>query len=179
MNDSAAGAQNPNGRIRVRVAGLCVENNHALFVKHKRFIGNDYFPEEAWILPGGAVEVGESAQMAVQREVREETGLECEAGKLLFVKELIFPFPLLEKVIAPIAHVISLCFQCRVTGGTVMTGRDPEISDAEQLILETRWLPIQTLHQQPIYPPFLAAFIQDHSASEFMHVVPHYYDSRA
>ena len=36
-----------------------------------------------WDLPGGVVEVGESPQLAVAREVEEELGLTLEAGPLL------------------------------------------------------------------------------------------------
>ena len=36
-----------------------------------------------WDLPGGVVEVGESPQLAVSREVEEELGLHIEAGRLL------------------------------------------------------------------------------------------------
>jgi ADP-ribose pyrophosphatase YjhB (NUDIX family) len=34
----------------------------------------------SWSLPGGRVEAGESAEQAVEREVREETGLDVRAG---------------------------------------------------------------------------------------------------
>jgi 8-oxo-dGTP pyrophosphatase MutT (NUDIX family) len=39
--------------------------------------------KQDWDLPGGVVEVGESPQLAVAREVTEELGLEIKAGSLL------------------------------------------------------------------------------------------------
>jgi RimJ/RimL family protein N-acetyltransferase/8-oxo-dGTP pyrophosphatase MutT (NUDIX family) len=39
--------------------------------------------KQDWDLPGGVVEVGESPQLAVTREVEEELGLKLEAGSLL------------------------------------------------------------------------------------------------
>jgi len=39
--------------------------------------------KQDWDLPGGVVEVGESPQLAVSREVLEELGLEIPAGRLL------------------------------------------------------------------------------------------------
>lgn len=36
-----------------------------------------------WGFPGGAIELGETPQMAVIREAKEETGLDVEVGKLI------------------------------------------------------------------------------------------------
>ena len=43
-----------------------------------------------WSLPGGLIELGESAAEAVRREVREECGIEVEVGDLLGVFEPVF-----------------------------------------------------------------------------------------
>lgn len=42
-------------------------------------------------VPGGHIELGETMERAVIREVHEETGLEVQVVKLLLVQEAIFP----------------------------------------------------------------------------------------
>ena len=65
-----------------------------------------------WTLPGGWIDVEEAASEAAVREVREESGYECRAVKLIAVLDRNrhgHP-PLLY-------HTYKLIFQCELTGG--------------------------------------------------------------
>lgn len=42
-----------------------------------------------WTLPGGAIELGETIQQAIEREVREECGLHVQAGEVVQVLNMI------------------------------------------------------------------------------------------
>ena len=73
-----------------------------------------------WSLPGGALELGESLDQAVRREVREETGLEIEPLRV---------FEIFERIIrdadgVPEYHYVLIDYVCRVTGGEVRAGDD-------------------------------------------------------
>lgn len=169
----------PATSIRLRVAALAVQDGMALLVKHRRFLKGIDLPDEAWILPGGGVKVGETLEDAVRREVKEETGLICEVGDMLFVKELIYPYrddPAPQE--RATLHVLSLCFAVDITGGALQTGTDPELPKDEQLILETAWLPIDALHEYPIYPYSLASFIQASAAEGFKPSRARYFRSK-
>jgi 8-oxo-dGTP pyrophosphatase MutT (NUDIX family) len=73
-----------------------------------------------WGLPGGSMEVGESAVQAVVREVREETGLRVTVRRVVGV----YSEPRLQIVRYPngtVWHYVNVCFECAVRGGELTT----------------------------------------------------------
>ncbi len=69
-----------------------------------------------WTLPGGWVDVGESPSEAVEREVKEESGYEVRAVRLLALwdrdKHPHLPLPF---------HVYKIYFQCQRLGGKALS----------------------------------------------------------
>jgi 8-oxo-dGTP diphosphatase len=73
-----------------------------------------------WSLPGGALELGESLEDAVCREVLEETGLEVVPVKLFEVFERIMR----DASGALEYHYVLIDYVCRVAGGKLIPGDD-------------------------------------------------------
>jgi ADP-ribose pyrophosphatase YjhB (NUDIX family) len=86
-----------SAHFRIVVYALIFENGQVLLA-HRRDI-------DWWNLPGGGMEVGETVDEALCREVREETGLEVEVEQLVGVYS------------KPQKQEVVLTFRCRVTGG--------------------------------------------------------------
>ena len=71
--------------IRIRVAGILVKDGQILLVRHEKY-GHSY-----WLLPGGGVDFGETAEEALLREFKEEVGLSVQVGKLVLAHDSIPP----------------------------------------------------------------------------------------
>lgn len=120
--------------LRTRVNGILIENDKLLMVKHQ--MGNGRI---LWSVPGGGMNFGSSAPDNLIREYLEETHLEVEVGKYLFVHEYMNP-PL---------HAMEHFFEVKRINGNVILGKDPELSGANQILLEISWKTISEIKSIP------------------------------
>ena len=73
-----------------------------------------------WSLPGGVLEIGETLEQGVIREVREETGLEVTPVSMLEIFERIIR----DAAGKPEYHYVLIDYVCRITGGTLRAADD-------------------------------------------------------
>jgi len=122
-------------KLRVRVCGICVQNNALLLVCHRGILAGRNF----WAPPGGGLNFGERVHSGLKREVQEETGLEIKPGRFLFVNEFLQP-PL---------HALELFFEVNPVGGELIIGTDPDLPADDQLITDVRFLTLPELKAIP------------------------------
>lgn len=103
-----------------------------LLVRHRK--GNRQY----WVLPGGRLEYGETFQECAVRELKEETGLDIEVEKVVFLSEAIAP--------DRSRHIVNVYLTARVTGGTMQVGDEPVLAGVDYVALEE-------LERSTLYPP--------------------------
>ena len=113
-------------KLRIRVCGLCIEGEKILLINHHSLNISGNF----WGPPGGGMDFGQSAEENLKREFLEETGLNVEIEKFLFVHEYLSP-PL---------HAIELVFKVKRIDGNLNVGFDPELQIDEQIIKNVQFI---------------------------------------
>ncbi|MDD3363191.1 MAG: 8-oxo-dGTP diphosphatase MutT [Hespellia sp.] len=90
----------------VRVVAAIIKNNGKIFATQR---GYGEF-KDGWEFPGGKIEVGETPQGALVREIREELDTEIAVGELFDTVEYDYPT----------FHLSMDCFWCEVVSGKLV-----------------------------------------------------------
>ena len=116
----------------VAVGAVILDGNRVLLVQR----GQEPLKGE-WSLPGGAVEIGETLEAALAREVREETSLDVVVGPVVEVLDSI------RRDVAGRAeyHYVIVDYACRVRGGMSVAATCG--TDAA----DVRWVPLDELER--------------------------------
>jgi 8-oxo-dGTP pyrophosphatase MutT (NUDIX family) len=143
-------------RFNYRVAGIIIEDRRVLLGRA------DW--EDFWYLPGGRVEVRETASDSLARELREELGADAQVGRLVWVLENFFEFD------GKPFHEIGLYFLASLPAAA----QELRATEFERLDNGTRllfrWAPLEELSGVRILPAFLVQALSDLPA-ETTHVV--------
>ena len=124
----------------VGVGAVVIDGTKVLLVRR----GNEPLKGE-WSLPGGAVELGETLQQGVVREVLEETGLVVVPAGIVDVLDRITQDEVLQDGASGRVryHFVLVDFVCRVTGGALREGSDAD---------EVRWVAREELGEYHLAP---------------------------
>jgi ADP-ribose pyrophosphatase YjhB (NUDIX family) len=141
-------------RFTHRVAAVCIHDAHVLL---QRSAGDSF-----WFLPGGRVEIMESAEAALKREMREELKLESDVQveRLLWVVENFFT----DEEGAQ-NHEIGFYYQIAFNNNPELYDKSKSLAAIEDTGLfadepvsfALHWFPLDTLDDIPLYPTFLKA----------------------
>lgn len=108
------------------------KDDKILLVRHKK--GNQKY----WVLPGGRLEYGETFEECAVRELKEETGLDVEVERFLFLSEAIAP--------DRSRHIVNIFIKARVIGGTMKLGDEPVLAGVD-------FVPLEELARITLFPP--------------------------
>ena len=108
------------------------DRDKILLVRHRK--GNRQY----WVLPGGRLEYGETFHECAVRELKEETGLDVDVERFLFLSEAIAP--------DRNRHIVNIFLKARVVGGTMQLGDEPVLAGVD-------FVPVRELEKITLFPP--------------------------
>jgi 8-oxo-dGTP pyrophosphatase MutT (NUDIX family) len=136
-------------RFNTRVAGVVIDSEHVLL---NRAEGMDF-----WFLPGGRVEVSETSEQALVREMAEELHVTVEVCRLLWIVENFFG-------IDPPYHEVGLYYEMRLPPSLFLWEEletRETVPGAGNKTSHFRWFPLDGLEAVPLMPHFLRHAMDD------------------
>jgi ADP-ribose pyrophosphatase YjhB (NUDIX family) len=154
-----------DGRFRYRSAAIIIENGYILMAK------NDI--DDYYYSVGGAVKLHETAEEAVKREVFEETGIEYEIDRLVFIHENFFKGTgNIDKDLK--CHEISFYFLMKSKGSQNLNDNSYVYDRVRERMF---WLPIHKLNDYKLFPNFFKERLF-HINDTILHIKTEEYERR-
>lgn len=123
------------GKVIVRCAGIVRKDDKLLLVKSK-YEGSIY-----WIFPGGGLEPGESMEECVKREVKEETGININVKKMIFINENV----------SKENPMIHFTYLCEPLDDNLTIGSDPD--HEERVVRDVSYIPFEEIKKLENFIP--------------------------
>lgn len=142
---------------RLRAVGVIVKDETILMVSNDK---DDYYYSV-----GGGVEIGEKAEECAVREVFEETGLNLEVDKLLFVHQNYFKIE--DKGSEKEFHEVAFYFLMKYNGEEFIENSITSTGAKEKLT----WIPFDDFEKLNIFPKFLGEFVKNNKSFEIITTV--------
>ena len=120
----------------IRITGILIENNEILLVQQK------LSDKRKWSLPGGRLERGETLSQGLIREMKEETGLDVEIIRMLYLCD----------VAASSNTILHITFLIKRIGGEIEL---PSNEFDENPIHDVKFVPISELVQYGFSEKFI------------------------
>jgi len=128
----------------VRAAVIAVQADTILLVRHV----HPQSGEEWWCPPGGALEgTDASVQDCASREAIEETGLQAEIGRLVYIREF--------READRNTRWVELYFLAESLRGSIKGEHRTGMRKAEKYIREAKWIEKEQLPSLPVFPEIL------------------------
>ena len=131
-------------RFNYRAAGIMIENGHVLL--HKQ-VDDSY-----WALPGGGIELGESSEETIVREMKEELGYDVEVERTVWMAETFFEHR------GDAMHEVAFYYLLKIKDLHFREGPFDGL-EGERLIYQ--WIPIDELENIELKPSFLSKALKN------------------
>ena len=136
-------------RYGISAAALIVRNEQVLLVNHRETGRYDF-----WVPPGGGLQGSESIFECARRETLEETGLDVELDRILYIQEFWEPG----------YHFCKFFILCKSFRGDLTLANKEQ---AESFLVDARYFAQDDLRGLPVYPEILKDLFWDDLKAEY------------